>query len=101
MARSSTSFTKGQIGNPKGRPPAGKALTDRLRMLLHRKTKDGRMYSEVLVEKVVTSAVEGDITAMREIFDRTEGKPAQTIQGNADKPLQVTIVWGSKPEWIK
>lgn len=40
------------------------------------------MYSEVLVE---------NITAMREIFDRTEGKPPQTIQGNADKPLKAAV----------
>jgi hypothetical protein len=32
---------------------------------------------------------------------RVPGKPQQTIQGNADKPLNVTLQWGSKPEWIK
>lgn len=101
MARSSTSFGPGNNVNPKGRPPAGKALTERLRMLLARKDADGRVYAEVLIETLVKSAAAGDISALREVFDRTEGNPAQTLQGNSEQPLNVTLQWGSKPEWIK
>ncbi len=64
-------------------------------MLLARKD------AEVLIETLVKSAAAGDISALREVFDRTEGKPAQTLQGNSEQPLNVTLQWGSKPEWIK
>ena len=44
-------------------------------------------YTDVLRAK----ALDGDMAAMRELFDRLEGKPAQQVQlsGDADAPLKI------------
>lgn len=96
-------FAKGNtIG--KGRPPAGKGLTESLRLFLSRKNEvdpNKRTYRECLIDKLVAKAVGGDTTAIREVFDRVDGKPPQPLQGDPTKPLTVTLQWGSRPEWIK
>jgi hypothetical protein len=42
---------------------------------------------EAIADKLVTLAEDGDIQAIREVADRLDGKPAQTIQGDGDAPL--------------
>ena len=46
------------------------------------------------IEKLRELALAGDMTAMKEIFDRLDGKPAQQIQlqGDEDHPLVSKIV---------
>lgn len=43
-----------------------------------------------IADKLAEKAAEGDTQAIKEIFDRTEGKAAQAIihQGDADKPVE-------------
>jgi len=45
----------------------------------------------LIADKLVNKAVEGDTQAIKEVFDRTEGKAAQAIllQGDEERPLQV------------
>lgn len=38
-------------------------------------------------QAIFNKAKEGDVTAIREIGDRLEGKPAQMITGDSDNPL--------------
>jgi len=38
---------------------------------------------------------------LKYLTNRVHGMPAQTLQGNNEKPLTVTLNWGSKPEWMK
>jgi len=45
----------------------------------------------VIAAQVVNSAAEGDRDAWKEIGDRLDGKPAQTVQGDADAPLVFRI----------
>ncbi len=46
-----------------------------------------------VAKKVVEAASErGDKDAWKEIGDRIDGKPAQTIQGDADNPLTVNQI---------
>lgn len=42
-----------------------------------------------IAEKLIEKAEEGDLHAMREIGDRLDGKPAQTIVGDEDRPLTI------------
>lgn len=77
-------FQPGQSGNPGGRP---KKLLTVLSDALREKLKDvspdrHRTYAEVLADKLVEEAVAGKlpVLAIREIADRTEGKPAQTVK---------------------
>ena len=42
--------------------------------------------------EVVKKALAGDAAAVREIGDRLDGKPSQTIMGDSHQPLTITIV---------
>lgn len=42
---------------------------------------------ELLANRLVDKALEGDVSAIKEIGDRVDGKPAQTISGDPDAPL--------------
>ena len=44
-----------------------------------------------VANKLIDMALEGDLGAIKEIGDRLEGKPAQTIQGDSDNPLVTRI----------
>ena len=50
---------------------------------------DGWTTMQKLAEALVTEAMTGDMTALKEIGDRLEGKPAQgvTISGDEQNPL--------------
>jgi hypothetical protein len=70
-------FMPGKSGNPKGRP-----VTRGL--LVHLKSKlgelsEGQSAEEVIAQRLVQLAVSGDLAAIRECFDRMEGKPRQAL----------------------
>lgn len=89
-----TQFKPGESGNPKGRPPvpslksvlknlidsqAPKAIID-LAYVQKLTEKKDLTYNDVLALRLATAAlVEGDIAAIKEIFDRLEGKAQQTV----------------------
>lgn len=45
-----------------------------------------------LAEKLVTEAIEGNVTALKEIGDRLDGKPAQALTDGDGQPLQGPVV---------
>jgi hypothetical protein len=77
MPVTSTSWKKGQSGNPRGRPRRGLCLSDLLRKELDRTGPAGVAHKEALVSALVEAACEGDLRAIDMIFDRLEGRPAQ------------------------
>ena len=68
-------FTKGQSGNPNGRPKAGLAFTDQLRLELARRDRDGVTRLRKIAAALVDKAEAGDVQAIREIADRVDGRP--------------------------
>ena len=73
----------------------GKTWADAIRKALLQYADDEVKRKEALHKialKIVEKALSGDATAMKEIGDRLDGKPAQTIMGDDDSPLQITIV---------
>lgn len=42
-----------------------------------------------LAEKLLANCDQGDLSALRELGDRIEGKPAQVISGDAENPLNL------------
>lgn len=77
-------FKKGQSGNPGGRPKSPwtfKGLYEEaMEELLS--TVDGKTIEakRAVAKRIVKMAVEGDINAMREIANRVEGLPKQSVE---------------------
>ena len=49
---------------------------------------------DAIAEKLLDLAGEGDIQALKELGDRLDGKPTQTIAGDAENPLQTRLIIG-------
>jgi hypothetical protein len=89
-------FEKGDIRiNRKGRPKKGQTMTDILAWALDQKRqiKDGKTGEEkslllrhLLAEKLISKALDdGDVAAIKYIYDRLDGKPIETVQLSAKK----------------
>ena len=77
-------FTKGQSGNPNGRPRKGRTLTEVLEKAMKRKRADGRKTQDALAETLISLAIEDkNIFAVKYIFDRIDGSPKQSVELNA------------------
>lgn len=64
-------FLKGAIANPTGRPKKGTALTDVMSEIL----ESDPLLKEKIIRKLLDGAVNGDISFIREVLDRIDGKP--------------------------
>jgi hypothetical protein len=73
-------FSRGESGNSAGRPRLTK-LTDSLRQQIAETNPDApeETIAETIAETLITLALSGDIAAIKEVFDRCEGKPKQAI----------------------
>jgi hypothetical protein len=73
-------FPKGVSGNPAGRPKKA-LLSDALRRQLAEALQGApeKTIAEHIARALIREAVSGNVQAIREIGDRTEGKPAQAI----------------------
>lgn len=45
-----------------------------------------------IAEALIDEAIKGNVPAIKEVADRLDGKPAQTILGDGDSPLIVQVV---------
>jgi ribosomal protein L17 len=75
-------FTKGQSGNPQGRPKKGETLTDLLREKIEapKTSKEKHTRKDMIIEKLITLAEAGDLTALKYVFDRIDGRPKESIE---------------------
>ena len=72
----------GESGNPKGRPPKSESLTSLLRAELEKVNPDdaeGRTWRELLILATVRLAVQGNKTALTEVWNRSDGKVAKEV----------------------
>lgn len=73
-----------------------KVMRDALVVALHREAADAngkptkRLY--LVAAALVAKAETGDVPAIKEIFDRVEGKAPQPLIGDDDKPLKMEII---------
>lgn len=88
-------WQKGQSGNPGGLKRT-KPLTDALRCLLSREPYELEMgkfgivlmgdeirtNAHLIASRLINSALDGKIDAIKEIADRVEGRPVQAIVGD-------------------
>lgn len=79
-------FQKGESGNPSGRPKLTR-LTDALREQLAEINPDAseETIAEQIAKTLIKLAIAGDVAAIKEIGNRTEGLPKQTL----DLDLQI------------
>jgi hypothetical protein len=87
-------FQKGESGNEKGRPKLTR-LTDALREQLAEINPDApeETIAEQIAKTLITLALSGDLQAIKEVFDRCEGRAPVTLDvGNKDgEPLLITF----------
>ena len=88
-------FQKGRSGNPKGRPPNKSCLTALLREELDKASpedKEGKSYAELIVQSMIRLAIEGNSTALKEIWDRIDGKTTTPMSVETrEQPALVVI----------
>ncbi len=91
-------FTGGVSGNPSGRPRLTK-LTEALREQLTEEMPNAseRTVAEAIARALIREALSGNIAAIREAFDRSEGRAPVTLDvGNKDgEPLLITFNFNS------
>jgi hypothetical protein len=87
-------FPPGVSGNPQGRPKLTK-LTEALRQQLTETNPDApeETIAEQIARALISEAKLGNIAAIREVFDRSEGKAPLTLDvGNKDgEPMVITF----------
>ena len=77
----------GQSGNVNGRPPKHECFTSLLKEEINKidpKDKEGRTWMEVIVDATLRLAIKGNPTALKEVWQRVDGKPPQAVDLNAN-----------------
>lgn len=47
----------------------------------------------IVAHKLFDLAMDGDVSAMKEIGDRLDGRPRQAVAGDPEAPLKVEFTW--------
>ncbi len=77
------SWKKGQSGNPKGRPKKADCLTSLLEEEIGKvdpKDKHKRTFRELIVIATMRLAMKGNAAALREVWDRMDGKVKDEVE---------------------
>lgn len=84
---------KGTTPNPGGQF-ADKPFRESLRRALLREGKDKAIALDKIAQALIDAALEGNVQAMKEIADRTDGKAMQAMEhsGPGGTPLGVIVV---------
>jgi len=69
-----TRWKPGQSGNPKGRPPKNLSITSLVKEKLEQEGPEGKTNAELIADAIIELAVSGDLSAIKELLDRTDGK---------------------------
>lgn len=86
-------WQQGQSGNPGGRSKHEKIWKDAIFRAIKRRERDDPQAMEKLADVLITKASEGDIAALKEFADRTDGKVPQAIIGDNDfDPIQHSLL---------
>lgn len=84
-------FKPGQSGNPGGRPK-GKSLTALLRERLDEvDPATGKTIAEMVVEGWINAARDGNVPAIKEALDRTEGKVPDKLETKNDTNVSISL----------
>ena len=83
-------------GSGKGR---NKIWSDAIRKAVNELRENGDDPKKVkalglLANKLVSKALEGEMAALKEIGDRLEGRPSQSVTGEGGGPVQIIVATG-------
>lgn len=81
-----------------GKPP-GRSLTALLKRTLDECPEEGISFGELLIEQVMTMALNGNEKMIKEVFDRVEGRPTENMINKGK--IEHTIVRKSKKTPVK
>ena len=99
-----TRWKKGTSGNPRGRPKKQDCLTQLLREEIQKicpADREKRKWKELIVRATLQLAMKGNATALKEVWERLDGKVLQTeklqLGGTDGKQVTIEVVYGDQP----
>lgn len=78
-------FKAGEVNNPNGRKNAARDILNKILDI----EVDDRTKREILLDKLIAMANRGNLNAIKEVLDRTEGKSLEHIITEEVKPIRV------------
>lgn len=93
-------FGAGNNANPKGRPPREWTMSALIGEALEEvEAQSGKSFKQLVAKRLAHMAVNGDIQAIKEINDRIDGKPHQSIDAQVHGEVKhlVTIDTQNSP----
>lgn len=75
-------------------PKSDKIWRDAIMLAIKRDAEEGGRHLDRLARKLIEKAAEGDVSALKEIGDRLDGKPSQSVAVGQDPDLgPLTVTW--------
>jgi len=103
QAGKATRFAPGRSGNPSGRPST-RVLTEELRKGLasaipaelasELRLASDSTFAEAIAARLIRLAAAGQIAAIREVYERTEGKPPKEVVSDDEKAFETGFRYG-------
>jgi hypothetical protein len=98
-------WKKGVSGNPNGRPKKQDSLTNLLREEIAKicpADRENRTWKELVVRATLQLAMKGNATALKEVWERLDGKTLQTerlqLGGTDGKQVLIKVVYDDEKE---
>ena len=95
-------WQKGVSGNPRGRPKKEDSLTSLLKEEIAKicpADREKRTWKKLIVRATLQLAMKGNATALKEVWERLDGKILQTeklqLGGTEGKPVQIRVMYGA------
>ncbi len=100
-----TRWKKGTSGNPRGRPKKQDCLTHLLREEIQKicpADREKRTWKQLIVRATLQLAMKGNATALKEVWERLDGKVLQTeklqLDGGDGKQVTIEVVYADQPK---
>lgn len=86
-------FKPGESGNPKGRPPKEWTMSAMYKQAAEEASETGEPKYKIVARKLLELAEKGDMQAIKELGNRIDGMPKQSVEltGDENKPLYVGL----------
>ena len=101
MAKSSTSYKKGQSGKRNGAPTKEYSITNTMKRMLEIKrtiinkdtgAKEKIIPREFFVDRIIQIALKGDMAAARLIWNYIDGMPEQKIKSDLAGDVNINLI---------